>query len=1137
MKKIILLLLSFTVCLQNLHAQKIFQRIDLPGIPQNAYDFSSIIQDSRGYIWIAISGKGLLKYDGYKVNIYIHNDKDSNSIANNNLWTLAADHEGNIWIGLAGRGLDKFDPATNTFTHFRHKPNDPGSLVCDTVGAILEDHLGNLWVGTFRGLELYNKNTETFTHYSHRAADPTSLSGAEVNKLYEDKEGNLWVGCGWPIADARSGNTGGGLNLLNRTTGKFKRFLHDPADSGSIANNKVTAMQEDSKGNFWIGTGGDGLQILNRQTGKFIHYYYDSTHPDKLSRGPLSKFFPDYITFIREDVRGRIWIGTYAEGIVEYNSETNKAMHYGYIIKNVKTVKADTLTGFDDYFPHDALVSKDGLLWITTVGGNLYKINPYTNVVLPYTQTWYSTNAFYKALDGTLWIATDNGLIKRNTKSGMDKLFLHEQGNPNSLINNSVQDLLPEGNGNLLLATMSGFQKFNPATNQFSRYYSDTGHHSTIADGLFSLYLDSSKNLWMGTHGNGLIKMDVAGKLFYYKRDKRDSSNLVSNEVNSIAGNKSGIWVATFDGLDKLETRAGWFQHYLTGIPVYILLNDDKGIVWAGTRDGLFKYEPASNDFIHFTIPGIEIGHVICLNEDKNNNLWVSTTTNIIEINGDRKHARIFDETNGVHINNVVWEYDYINKDDEIFLGDDKGYYHFYTDSLQNEADTPAVYFASLQTGGKMIKGGKGSLLDSSISFIRKLKLPNNKNSFSIGFSVIDFLTTGEKKVVYMLENYDDQWHETSDDHTAYFYNLPAGHYVLRARGINAHGGWSEKTLSIIISPPWWQTWWAIALFIFGLIALVLCFSYYRSIQLRKKNKLLEEKVKQRTGQLQKSLEDLKSTQNQLIQSEKMASLGELTAGIAHEIQNPLNFVNNFSEVSNEMLDEMKEELATGNGQLAIEIADDVKQNLEKILHHGKRADAIVKGMLQHSRASSGKKEPTDINALCDEYLRLSYHGMRAKDKEFNAEFKTDFDNSIGKINIVAQDLGRVLLNLVNNAFYAVYERQRNAVNEQNASTSSAGQTGYQPTVSLSTKKSENSVIITVSDNGNGIPESIKEKIFQPFFTTKPTGSGTGLGLSLSYDIIKAHGGEIKVESKVDEGNPDNFGKGEGTTFTIQLPV
>jgi signal transduction histidine kinase len=261
--------------------------------------------------------------------------------------------------------------------------------------------------------------------------------------------------------------------------------------------------------------------------------------------------------------------------------------------------------------------------------------------------------------------------------------------------------------------------------------------------------------------------------------------------------------------------------------------------------------------------------------------------------------------------------------------------------------------------------------------------------------------------------------------------------------------------------------------------------------------------------QLQQEQEKLKSTQTQLIQSEKMASLGALTAGIAHEIQNPLNFVNNFSEVSNELIDEMKDELNKGDIDEAKFIADDIKQNLEKINHHGKRADAIVKGMLQHSRKSSGIKEPTDINKLADEYLRLSYHGLRAKEKDFNAEIKTEYDNTIGKINIVPQDIGRVLLNLINNAFYAVNEKKKTA--DEN----------YKPEVSIKTKKIDNTVELTVEDNGNGVPASIKDKIFQPFFTTKPTGGGTGLGLSLSYDIIKAHGGEIKVETK--EGLESKF--------------
>jgi signal transduction histidine kinase len=251
-----------------------------------------------------------------------------------------------------------------------------------------------------------------------------------------------------------------------------------------------------------------------------------------------------------------------------------------------------------------------------------------------------------------------------------------------------------------------------------------------------------------------------------------------------------------------------------------------------------------------------------------------------------------------------------------------------------------------------------------------------------------------------------------------------------------------------------------------------------------------------------------------------MASLGELTAGIAHEIQNPLNFVNNFSEVNKELLTEMNEEIGKGNYEEVKALARDLTDNEEKINFHGKRADAIVKGMLQHSRNSSGQKEPTDINALCDEYLRLSYHGLRAKDKSFNASMKTDFDTSIGSIPLIAQDMGRVILNLINNAFYAVDDKKKSAFAEAMADK-------YEPTVTVSTKRMDDKVEIRVADNGKGIPKKVLDKIFQPFFTTKPTGVGTGLGLSLSYDIVKAHGGEIKVETK----------ENEGTTFTIKLPV
>jgi signal transduction histidine kinase len=283
---------------------------------------------------------------------------------------------------------------------------------------------------------------------------------------------------------------------------------------------------------------------------------------------------------------------------------------------------------------------------------------------------------------------------------------------------------------------------------------------------------------------------------------------------------------------------------------------------------------------------------------------------------------------------------------------------------------------------------------------------------------------------------------------------------------------------------------------------------------LESQNETLEKQVTERTAALSRSLNDLKETQNQLIQREKMASLGELTAGIAHEIQNPLNFVNNFSEVNKELIAELKAELLAGKTEEAKTIAENIEKNEEKIVFHGKRADAIVKSMLQHSRSSSGKKELTDLNVLVNEYLQLAYHGLRAKDKSLNAKFETDLDLSIEKVNAVPQELGRVILNLVNNAVYAVNEKKR----QSNGA--------YEPTVTVTTRKNHNKVEIKIRDNGNGIPPKVLDKIFHPFYTTKPTGQGTGLGLSLSYDIIKAHGGELNVVTK----------EGEGSEFIIQLP-
>jgi len=412
------------------------------------------------------------------------------------------------------------------------------------------------------------------------------------------------------------------------------------------------------------------------------------------------------------------------------------------------------------------------------------------------------------------------------------------------------------------------------------------------------------------------------------------------------------------------------------------------------------------------------------------------------------------------------------------------------------------------------------------------LHLPYNQNFVQFSYVSLNLSPHDTTWFRYKLKGIDDTWNiKTPATSSKSYLGLSPGNYIFEVSVENSGHDWGKPVyMSFTIDPPWWQTWWAYISYLLVFAGIVWISVYFRSLQLIKEKNILEHKIHLRTQEvivqkeeiksqrddLEKAFTKLKQTQNQLVQAEKMASLGELTAGIAHEIQNPLNFINNFSEVNTELIDEMQTELEKKNYEEVKAIARDVQQNQEKINQHGKRADFIVKGMLQHSRTSKGERQLTNINTLADEFFKLSYHGWRAKDKTFNAEMLTGFDKNIPPINVVQQDIGRVFLNLFNNAFYAVNQKIKKA------------EAGYKPNVKVTTYAKNDQVIIEVNDNGIGIPDAIKNKIMQPFFTTKPSGEGTGLGLSLSYDmVVKGHNGNIQVDST----------EGTGSTFIISLPV
>lgn len=1069
----------------------------------------SLVQDKQGYMWFGVQeGKaGLYKYNGSTLKSYTHDSTKANSLAQNSVRGLYVDDSGFVWIASYG-GVDRFDPEREVFTNFRHIPGDSSSLSKDSATHIVAEKSGNLWIGTRNGLNLLDRKTGKVKRFYHDPNDPGSLGSNNIVKVYIDRRNQLWVG-----------TVGGGLNLYNRETGKFRRFMNNPADPTSLRSNTVTAIMEDSRGLIWIGTLDNHLHTLNSSSFTLTYYAYNTSDPEALSSPPTYAGGLNYIPFILEDNNGLIWIGSLYSGIKRYNPVTGKAVHLGGMITGNRAFVpgSQEIVGFNESAALSCIQSSDGLVWVGTTAGNVYNFPPENKQLPYYPLNTIAVNSFYKDKKGALWIALQEGLVYK-PENGKSITYRHNPKQPNSISNNIINSIRSDSKGNLWLGTGGGgVSMLDPTTGKFTNHLF-SAKENTDSNTVTLMHIDGDSILWAAsTTGLRSIHMSSgAVKSFFNNPD--DKNSLVYNDVYVFAGKNNDLWVGTSRGLDKLEKSENKFTHYLPAHSIFALKSDHKGTIWAGTEKGLYVYNANDDNFELYADPitGIKLGVVLSIVEDREKNLWIASTETIYKINSDRNRLQILGPEVGVRRNGLLLADNYVADDGTIYMGDDHGYYAFKPGEVDIKSNQPIFYISAFSMGNKEVQPGKNSPIEVDISIAKEIQLAHNQNSFSFEFTALNYNSSENIRYRYQLENYDSSWQDLGQQNKAYFFNLSPGEYILRVRAVSSTGAWSEKSISVFISQPWWQTWWGILLLVTGLLLIISIATYYRSRQLRRQNKLLEEKVNHRTVQLKTSLENLKATQSQLVQSEKMASLGELTAGIAHEIQNPLNFINNFAEINRELLAEMREELENNNMDAAKSIALDIDANESKIYHHGKRADGIVKSMLQHSRSSNPTKESVDINKLADEYVRLAYHGLRAKDKSFNATIDTRLEDSLPPVQAVAQDIGRVILNLLTNAFYAVKEKKKQEP------------AGYEPLVSITTRSVEDTIEITVTDNGNGIPEKVIEKIFQPFFTTKPTGQGTGLGLSMSYDIVtKAHGGELKVTSR----------EGEGTAFTIVLPI
>ena len=1075
---------------------------------------SDIALDQNGLVWFTSMGDGLYHFNGsefLKVGEENYSESiDSTSLSTSLLSSLEIDENNNLWLGTLGHGLEYYDVETGFVIHNRYDSLNAYSISNDTITDVLIDNSKNLWVATRNGISIKKPGKEGFeNHYQ----------SSSIYGLYEDLKGNIWITLGNKFGSTF--NTKGGLIKYNVETEDFKKIVDINEGYGNFGKIFV-----DAEGKIYITVENRGIGVLDEAISKL-------TFPKPLRTDTtLALDFHSSILF--QDKRNQVWIGSYAGGIKLYDPiKGSITARFGpYIDPNFNVIEEED-SEFTSFPTSYLFEPETGIFWIGSDNG-LYRVSRSEILQIPFfSMPYYESNSMYIQRN-ILFIATsDHGLVQKNLTTGEVRLWNEYDDADVTIpglntiwgmqVNESTKTIwlgsTSEGLFKVTYNTSVDFPFYKPEKIKNYSHVPDD-KNSIIDDQVNGLIMGKEGLIWLAT-ASGLSSFDPQKEVFTnYQYDENDNTTLSSSLLLCVEqGSGDAIWVGGDQGISRMDKKTGNFTHYPMEL-IKDLCMDKSGLLWAGNRKGIYYYNPKTKVFERLTKEaiGVEIQNVIGIKEDWNNNLWVSTKNEIIRINSNRASALIFSEKHGVKFNKMGWQDNHLSYDEELFLGHHNGYYHFNPEDFDRlNLPNPILNFSRLKIGNEVINPGEDSPLSKPLNQTDQIQLSYEENTFSIEFSGVDYVFNEELDYRFKLENYNSEWNDLGNDNKVFFFQVPPGNYTLKVIASNAIGMFSEREIEIIIGKPWWLKPWAFAIYISTLSCLVLAVNtIQRRRTLRKERERVKDRQLEHAAEIEEAYKQLRETQNQLIHAEKMASLGELTAGIAHEIQNPLNFVNNFSELNQELLNELKEALDQNDQEEIEYIIKDLLVNEEKVRHHGKRAEDIVRSMLQHSRSRNSKKEFININSLAEEYLRLSFHGLRAKDKSFNADFKTTLDDTIPEIEVVPQEIGRVLLNLINNAFHAVSEKNKISEN------------GFTPSVEVITKNKESNIEIIVKDNGPGIPDEIRDKIFQPFFTTKPTGEGTGLGLSMSYDIVtKGHRGDIKVNSD----------KEVGTEFVIHLPI
>ncbi len=1020
----------------------------------------NLFQTRDGFIWLS-GYSGLIRFDGAEFTTF-NSNTDSVFRSDGITSVLFESPDSALWVATPGSGLLRMKNGK-----LRRLLEHSSSL---NIFAIVGEKELVL------GLNPASSTFILFNIHTFQSIDLNKEQSDSARKYWSAHKLARWITPSTAVRLARPGS--------------FRLEQQEiQLDDESVAKQIPNSLLHDSKGRLWSGSDVD-IRVLENGVWRI---------PAGLTGENIiqSSFTRSQII---EDGNGGIWVGT----------------------KNGIAYSRDGIAPFVFYD-----------------GGGMQKVN--------------NVQGLLKDREGNIWVGSDRGLFKFSPSKVTNVTEY------NGLVNARINSINEVSAGKFLLVTRDN-KLYNYSNNQVRAVSADSQQLIASPKEIYYLYTDSKKQLWIGANGllymwgKGKPKKWELGKQVRYitegqdgqiyltitagglaRIDERDSlvflkltdHELMKSFLSSGKQRKNGDWVVTsYSGaiiIGNENKPAKVFSQIdgVGGVQVFCSYEDAATNLWLPTVKGLAVLRAGKDSLeIISTKDGMPYAASFDVLEDRQGYFWLPTNQGVMKASraellahlDDRQKPiqwRLLDESDGmVNRQFVGARHSIVGTDQKFYFPNISGMIVINPEENQKNTFKPQLAINGINVDGKFYPP------DTNIT------IPPGDHRYLISYSALSFYAPEKTQIKFRLVGYDKDWIFSKGDRRAIYTNLPPGEHIFEMTAANNDGVWADAPLQLhfIVEPRFYQTLWFRLLGMLLLLGLIWLVIRWRTSATRNRNQELEKEVGKRTQQisrqkqeLEQMVDTLKSTQKQLIQQEKMASLGELTAGIAHEIQNPLNFINNFSDLNKELIEEIKAEPDEAERN---KILEDINANLDKVLFHGKRADSIVKSMLQHSHSKTGDKEPTDINALADEYLRLSFHGLRAKDKSFQSDFSIEADPSIGQVPMVRQDISRVLLNIINNAFYSVHQK------------ASQSNESYKPFVKVTTKNVKDSVQISIEDNGEGIPENIQHKIFQPFFTTKPTGQGTGLGLSLSYDIVKSHGGDIQVESK----------KGEGTCFTISIP-